>query len=458
MKDKSYQDRRTFIKSVAGIGAGLAAGNISMKAVEGRRGEPGTDVQKESVAGLRTEPLELVRVGLIGLGNRGPSHLRRLLKLDGVVVNALCDQVEAKVVKCQQYCVKEGFSRPEGYSRGKHDYRRLLDRADIDLVIISTPWLWHAPMALETMNSGKHAAIEVPAAVTIEECWQLVDRAEETRKHCIMLENVCYGETELMVLNMVRQGLFGDLLHGEAAYIHDLRKLLFGDHYEESWRIKHAFHRDGNFYPTHGLGPVAQYMNINRGDRFDYLTSMSSPSLGLVQYAAEHLDSTNPLFQQKFRAGDMNTSLIKTAMGRTIMVQHNTTSPRPYTRINLIQGTRGIFRGYKDRIFIEGRSKGHEWENLDAYKEEFTHPLLKKVGAQAKKVGGHGGMDFVMLWRLIYCLRNGLPLDMDVYDAASWSAVSYLSEESVAHRGRSVDFPDFTRGGWKTTTPLGIVS
>jgi hypothetical protein len=275
----------------------------------------------------------------------------------------------------------------------------------------------------------------------------------------MILENCCYGPEELLVLNMVRQGVFGDLLHGECAYNHDLRGELFSHGGEGLWRIHQHVNRNGNLYPTHGLGPIAQYMSINRGDRFDYLTSTSSPSLGLQEYSrSEHVKPENPWHDSSFKCGDMNTTIIKTALGRTIMVQHDTSNPHPYDRINLIKGTKGMFRGYPERIYIEGRTKGGEkFETLDGYKE-FTHPLWKRLESEALKNGGHGGMDFVLNWRLIYCLRNGLPLDIDVYDTAAWSAVSALSEKSVANRSTSVDFPDFTRGGWKTTKPLEIVA
>jgi predicted dehydrogenase len=332
----------------------------------------------------------------------------------------------------------------------------MLKQDNIDIVVISTPWEWHTPMCVHTMQAGKHAFTEVPAAVTAEECWQLVDTAEKTQRNCMMLENVCYGREELMVLNMCRQGLFGELTHGEGAYIHNLRgQMRQYPRGTGSWRTPHHAKRNGNLYPTHGLGPVAQYMSINRGDRFDYLTSVSSPALGRQDFAEHHLPEDHPFRKLKYICGDMNTSLIKTVKGRSIVVQHDTTTHRPYDRVNLIQGTKGTFRGYPNRIAIEK----HGWEeDLKPYYEKYDHPLWKRMGEEAKKAGGHGGMDFLMLWRLIYCLRNEEPLDQDVYDAAAWSAIGPLSEESVANRSNSVDFPDYTRGVWKTAEPLGIVS
>jgi len=332
------------------------------------------------------------------------------------------------------------------------------EKEDLDLVITATPWEWHVPVCVAAMKARKHAAPEVPAAVTVDECWQLVETSEKTRRYCVILENCCYGRSEMMVLNMVRQGLLGELVHGEAGYLHDLRSLKFDpEYYEGMWRLKHSIERNGNLYPTHGLGPVAQCMNINRGDRFDYLVSISSKSMGLNLYAAKKLGPDHPKAKVKYALGDINVSLIRTVNGRTITLYHDCSSPRPYSRINLVQGTKGIFQGYPDRIYIEGKSPEKDtWEPLENYATQYEHPLWK-ARAQDAKGAGHGGMDYMVLYRLIKCLRNGTPPDMDVYDAATWSVVSELSERSVADRGRSVDFPDFTRGKWKTNPPLGII-
>jgi predicted dehydrogenase len=301
--------------------------------------------------------------------------------------------------------------------------------------------------------------VEVPAAVTLDECWELVEAQERAGLHLMMLENVCYGREELMVLNMCRQGLFGELTHGEAAYIHDLREQMKDlERGTGSWRTPEHTMRNGNLYPTHGLGPIAQYMNVNRGDRFDYLVSMSSPALGRALYAREHFPPGHPRNQATYVAGDINSSLIRTVKGRTILLQWDTTTPRPYSRLNLIQGTRGVFAGYPDRIAIEGRGETHQWQDLEPFRAEFEHPLWKRVGAEAERAGGHGGMDFVMLWRIVYCLRNGLPMDQDVYDAASWSSIAPLSERSVANRSLPVDVPDFTRGRYRERAPLPVVS
>jgi len=346
-------------------------------------------------------------------------------------------------------------------------------------------------MSVETMESGKHAFVEVPAATTMEECWQLVNTAERTQKNCMMMENVNYGRDELMVLNMVRKGVFGELLHGEAAYIHDLRwQMKEIDRSTGSWRTYWHTKVNGNLYPTHGLGPVSQYMNINRGDRFDFVTSVSSPALGRAAYAEREFPAGHERRSLKFTAGDMNTSIIKTVKGRSIMVQHDTTSPRPYSRHNLIQGTNGTFAGFPNRIALEdvppaiakiyqqqyeaelaawekAGSQGrkphmqnfHSWDqDMEKWRTEFDHPLWKRMGEEAVRNGGHGGMDFIMLWRMIYCLRNNEPLDQDVYDAAAWSSIFPQSMASVADRSNSKTIPDFTRGAWQTGKPLGIVS
>ena len=416
----------------------------------------------KSVIGLIAPKMELVRVGFIGVGQRGYGHVRRMSHIDGAEIVAICDTHEEVLLRSSNYLTEHGFKKPSLYGDNEHAYKEMLARDDIDIVIISTPWKWHAPMAIDTMNSDKHAFVEVPLALTVEEMWDIVNTAERTQKNCMMMENVNYGRDELMVLNMVRQGLFGELLHGEAAYIHELRwQMKEIEHKTGSWRTQWHAQRNGNLYPTHGLGPVSQYMNINRGDRFDYLTSMSSPAIGRAAYAERTFSKAHQRNQLNYIAGDMNTTLIKTMKGRSIMVQHDTTTPRPYSRHNLIQGTNGVFAGFPNRIALE---KGghldnfHEWEqDMSPWYEKYDHPLWKRMGAEAERNGGHGGMDFLMFWRMIYCLRNGEALDQDVYDGAAWSVISPLSAQSVENRSESISIPDFTRGAWKSATPLGIV-
>jgi predicted dehydrogenase len=372
--------------------------------------------------------------------------------------------LEAGAIRRGLTTVKDkGRPAPATYGDGPEAYRKLLERDDIDAVIISTPWRLHVPMTVAALRAGKHAFVEVPASLTIEGCWELVETAEKTRLHCMMLENCCYGRDELMVLNLCRQGIFGELLHGEGGYLHDLRSQLAEPNVSEGmWRPHEHTLRDGNLYPTHGLGPVAQYMGINRGDRFEHLTSYSSAARGLADYA-KLLPEDNPNRREKFICGDINTSLIRTARGRTIVVEHDTSNCQAYSRINLIKGTKGGFAGYPSRIVADGHGKTHEWDlNIEPWYEKFDHPLWTKAKAAAEKAGvahnSHGGMDFVMRWRLVDCLRNGRPLDQDVYDGAAWSAIGPLSEASVAKRGAPMEVPDFTRGAWKTTPPLAVTA
>jgi hypothetical protein len=387
------------------------------------------------------------RIGMIGVGGRGTSLLKNLLAADGQVV-VLCDIVASKAEHAASLVAAAGQTKPALYTAGPHDYENMLARKDIDLVIVATPWLWHAPMSLAAMKSGKDVAMEVPGAETLEDCWKIVHTSEETRKHCLTLENCCYGYNETLILRMVHEGLFGELLYGEGAYIHDLRDELFSNAGEGLWRRTEHTERNGNLYPTHGLGPVANYMGVQRGDRFGHLVSMSSPQRGLDKYRKDHLKPDDPRWKEHYICGDMNTTLIQTAKGLTITVKHAVSTPHPYDRINLIAGTKGLFQDYPPRIYFDGMNKAEEFGTLDAWSEH-QHPLWKNQGKLAEKVGGHGGMDFIMLYRLLQCVREGLAPDMDVYDSATWAAVAPLSVSSVRKGSAPVEFPDFTRGKWK---------
>ncbi len=400
-------------------------------------------------------PIDIVRIGFVGLGGMGTNHIMNLLRIEGVQIKAVCDIVPDKVERIKNMVKSAGQPEPTGYDRGEWDFKRMCETEDLDLVYTATPWEWHVPVCVAAMENGKHAATEVPAAVTLEECWQLVETAEKYKKHCVMMENCCYNRIELMMLNMVRKGLLGELIHAECGYLHDLREVKFSKDGEGLWRRAHSMKRNGNLYPTHGLGPVAQYMNINRGDKFDYLVSISSKSRGLQEYQ-KRLPEDDPRRKENYVLGDVNVSIIKTYNGCTITVVHDTNLPRPYSRINMVQGTKGIIMDYPPRIYIEGESPNEAFEPLENYAEEWEHPLWKTLGESAKGAG-HGGMDFIEDYRLIECLRKGLPTDMNVYDAAAWSAVSELSERSVAKRGEPQDFPDFTRGRWKEYPPLDII-
>ncbi|MEX2511910.1 MAG: Gfo/Idh/MocA family oxidoreductase [Cyclobacteriaceae bacterium] len=414
--------------------------------------------QHFNMSGFAAPKLEKVRIGFIGLGNRGPAAVVRMSKIAGVEINALCDLRPEMAQKAKER-IKDTPHDPVLYSGGPEEWKKLCERDDIDLVYIATPWELHTPMALYAMENGKHAAVEVPAAITLEECWALVETSERTRQHCMMLENTCYDFFELMTLNMVRQGFFGEIIHGEGAYIHDFIPGIFSKEKWNMWRFRHNASRNGNLYPTHGLGPICQAMNINRGDKMEYLVSVSSNDfvMGDMAKSLAREDSFYEQFVGKPYRGNMNVTTIKTNKGRTIMLQHDVSSPRVYSRIHLLSGTKGAAMKYP----LPGRvSTGHEdWfseEEMKALEEKYQPEIVNRIGELAKKVGGHGGMDFLMDWRLIDCLRNGLPLDQDVYDAALWSSVFPLSEWSVANRSNSIDVPDFTGGSWQGNEPLDI--
>lgn len=413
--------------------------------------------QRFNMSGYAAPKLETVRIGFIGLGMRGPGGVDAMSKIEGVEIKGICDLRPKEVEKVQKM-LEDTSHNPDSYSGSDYAWKEMVDRDDIDLIYIATPWDWHVPMAVYSMEAGKHVAVEVPAAKTIDECWELVETSEKTKKHCMMLENCCYDFFELLTLNMARQGFFGEIIHGEGAYIHDLVDLNFSkDGYEDMWRLKENYQRNGNLYPTHGLGPICQVMNINRGDQMDYLTSLSSNDFTMGKRAKELAseDKFYEPFAGKSYRGNMNTTIIKTKNGRSIMIQHDVSSPRPYSRIHLLSGTKAIARKWPSPKI----AYGHEWISEDEMKvleEKYTPEIVKKVGTMAKKIGGHGGMDFIMRWRLIDCLRNGLPLDQDVYDAALWSSIAPLSEESVKNRAKSVDVPDFTNGAWKKNKPVDI--
>jgi predicted dehydrogenase len=448
-------DRRDFLKSTAAAGVGLALGSRDAAALAEVRAPVPPGVQQGTL--FTAPPIETVRLGLVGVGHQGASHASNFLRIEGVEIRAVCDIVPEKVARVQQRVVAAGFPQPAAYDRGPEDYVRMCEEAELDLVFTSTPWDLHAPVCIAAMRNGKHAATEVPMAVTLDELWAMVETAEQTRRHCVMMENCCYDRTEMMILNMVRQGLFGELLHAECGYLHDLRELKLTDFYEGRWRVRDSIERNGDLYPTHGLGPVAQWMDINRGNQFDYMVAMASPGRGLNRWAAEHIGDDSAEALQHYALGDVVSTLIRTRRGQTILVVHDTNSPRPYSRKILLQGTNGVVRKYPEqRIHIEGRSPAHRWEELLTYREEFEHPIWKELEERSRGAG-HGGMDYIEDFRLIQCLREGAPMDMDVYDGAAWSAVTELSERSISTRSAPQDFPDFTRGAWRQRPPLGVV-
>ncbi len=432
------ENRRRFLARGAGLAGAVALSRMPVMA--------------------QARPLEKVRIGFIGVGGRGTGHVRDLVRIPGVEMKALCDIVPSKVERAQNIVEKAGQPRPESYTRGEQDYKRLCARPDLDMIYIATPWEWHVPMCVEAMKNGKHAATEVPAATSIEECWQLVETSEATGKHCIMLENCCYDRVELMALNMVRKKLLGEMIHGECGYLHDLRALKFSSQGEGLWRLNHAIRHNADLYPTHGLGPVAQTFGINRGNLFDHMVSMASKSYTMHEFAVEKFGADSPQAKLDIKLGDVVSSLIRTRAGQTILVVHNTDSPRPYSRKILIQGSKGLLEKYPTpKIYVEGRGKNDEWQDLETFAAEWEHPLWKALEEKAKG-SGHGGMDYVMNYRLMDCLHKGEAPDMDVYDAAALSAVTELSERSIANHSRTMDFPDFTRGKWISRAPLGVVS
>lgn len=442
--------RRDLLKAATIGGLGLTTLGIASAHGADDDETPNTSSPgQKTMIGVKFEPRDVVRVGIVGVGLRGTSVLGEFLTIDKVLVNAVCDVVKDKCLRAAQMIEKVGQKTPAIYANGERDFERLSSRDDLDFIYIATPWEWHVPQVLSALKEGKHVGTEVPAAYTLEDCWKIVDASERMRRHCLIMENCCYDYAETMVLNMVRAGLLGELVHGECAYNHDLREILFENANEGLWRRRHHTLRDSNLYPTHGLGPMARYMNINRGDRFAQIISMSSSHLGLEAYRKEHVAADDVKWKEVYKCGDYNTSLIKTAKGRTIMLQHNVSTPRPYDRINLIQGTKGIFRDYPPRIFMDGQEGGHNWTTLDKYKEQYESPLWKKQGETARKLGGHGGMDYLMCYRLVQCMREGLEPDIDVYDAAAWSVPGPLSQSSVANGSMPVKVPDFTRGLWQ---------
>ncbi|MDN3686403.1 Gfo/Idh/MocA family protein [Cyclobacterium jeungdonense] len=452
------KNRRDFIKigSLAGLSA-LSGWPTESKSSP----SPGNFMLKPAgfnMSGYAAPALEKVRIGFVGLGNRGPGAVVRMSKIEGVEIKALCDLRPERISHVKER-IKETPHEPAIYTGSEDAWKEMCEREDLDLIYIATPWYLHTPMAVYAMEQGKHAATEVPAAITLDECWQLVEVSEKTRKHCMMLENTCYDFFELLTLNLARQGFFGEIIHGEGAYIHDILDGNFSKtKYYDMWRLKQNM-RNGSLYPTHGLGPVAQVMNINRGDRMEYLVSVSSRDFMMAK-KAKTLAAQDSFYQQfvgkNFR-GNMNTTTIKTNQGRTILLQHDVTSPRPYSRLHTISGT----EAYAQKYPLPGKiSEGHEgWlseEAMQSLEEKYQPPIVKKIGELAKQIGGHGGMDFLMDWRMIDCLRNGIPLDMDVYDAAAWSSIGPLSEWSVANRSGAIDVPDFTRGAWKNNTPVDV--
>lgn len=457
-------NRRNFLKSSLAAGAAAWAGVKVDAGTDARSMQmpqhPPFDVpprKGKSVMDLRCKPLPTLRIGVVGLG-RGHGAVDSFSQMEGTEVVAICDLMPERVARSQETLKKHGRKEAVTYTK-EEDWKKMCERGDIDLIYNATPWELHVPIALYAMDHGKHVAIEVPAALTVADCWALVDKAEEKQLHCMMLENCCYDFFELATLNMARQGLFGEIIHGEGAYIHDLRESKYNGYYKH-WRLEYSKYHTGNPYPTHGLGPVAQIMGINRGDRMQQLSSVSTNQYGLKLWAKNNLkDDERITRSERYKLGDMNTTVIRTEMGKSIMIQHDTTSPRPYSRIHLIQGTDGMAVKYPDeKISLQAQGHGFlDKEKQAQMMKRYEHPLSRYIGERARKVGGHGGMDFIMMWRLAYCLQKGYPLDQSVYDGAAWSSLVELTEWSVLNNNQSVAIPDFTRGAWRDYTSIPVI-
>ena len=410
-----------------------------------------------------------VRMGLIGVGLRGRNHLNLLLRRDDVQVVAMCDIDPDALARSRDMVTKSGRSEVVEITGGDYAYRDLLARNDIDGVIIATPWLWHTRMAVDTMRAGKYAGVEVSAANTLEECWDLVNTYEETGMPCMILENVCYRRDVMAVLQMVREGMFGELIHLECGYQHDLRAVKFNDgkqaygggvefgekaFSEAKWRTHHSVHRNGDLYPTHGVGPVGNYLNINRGNRFLSLTSTATKARGLHKYIVDQAGEDHPNADVEFKLGDVITTVIRTINGESIIVSHDTNLPRPYSLGFRVQGTEGIWMDINDSIYLENVSpQAHRWEDAAPYLEKYDHPLWKRYAERATGAG-HGGMDFFVVHAFVESIKRQTDTPLDAYDAAAWSAVTPLSEQSIAMGNAPMEFPDFTRGRWMQRRPV----
>jgi predicted dehydrogenase len=428
---------------VAGMAAAMPAvlpGRIS-KAEEGR----------SKTAETPSSPL---RFGFIGVGGRGTYLLRLVQQIPGISITAIGDINEGNLNRAVAAVREKGSPAPAGFSNGPKDYRRLLDRADVDAVVIATPVPLHAPMALDALNAGKHVYSEVMAATTLDECWALVDTVEKTGRLYMLAENYCYFRPNMMVLNMIRQGLFGDLTYAECGYVHDTRDIKFNADGSLQWRGEMARDMIGNLYPTHPLGPVAKCMNINRGNRFLSLVSMTTRQAGLNYYAAKRWGADHPAARQKYAVGDSTSTLIQTADGCVIDIRYDGCSARPHPSPAYygLQGTKGAYISDGDRIWLEGRSKRYDWEPAANYLGEFDHPLWREHQDEAAQTE-HGGGDYFVIREFIRALRTGGPVPVDVYDAATWSSITPLSADSIRGQSKMVEVPDFTRGRWKTRKP-----
>ena len=460
-------NRREFLKGTAWMGAAAFAAGCQLNRWGFGEGGQMQNYAYRKLMGRR------IRVGFIGIGGRGTGAVHRVSMIPGIDVVALCDRLQERVdenlkwLKEQKY---PGVDKIKTYV-GDEAYKDLCDFCDCDVVYCATPWALHQPVGLRGLLGGKVALIEVTSALTVDECWELVEASEKYRIPCMQLENAVYGEIELLELNLARLGVLGEINHAEGAYIHDLREVIpsVGKHYntEWVWRYGENMVHKGNRYPTHGLVPLCQTMGINRGDRLDYLVSLESgfANSNYEKFKREFLGDEDPRKKDPpAEMGEMNTTLLKTVRGKSILVQHDVSSPRPYSRIQLISGTKGIVQDYPFRCTFEDKcfdGQTHKWfdeKKAEDIRTKYMHPLWRDVSEMSKKVGGHGGVDFIMDLRWAWCLQNGEPLDMDVYDLAATSCLCELTETSVRNGSKPVSVPDFTRGNWRNVAPWGIVN
>ncbi|ALO06797.1 Oxidoreductase, Gfo or Idh or MocA family [Streptomyces venezuelae] len=455
--------RRKVLRTTAGAaGAGLGIAAFGAPAAQAATASAATTTTAEAttetsaggtprrrgqtMAGVPFDGRSTVRVGIVGLGNRGNGMIGLFLALPWVRVVAVCDPVREKAERAAAKVVAAGQPAPAVYTNGEDDYENLCARSDLDFVYVATPWDQHFPMAKAAMLNGKHVGVECPIAMTIDELWELVDLSEETRRHCMQLENCCYGRNEMRVLRMAHAGRFGQLLHGAGAYNHDLRGLMFSPtYYEGPWRRLWHTRLRGDLYPNHGFAPVANYMDVNRGDRVVSISSFGTPALGLAEYRAEHMPPGDPSWKETYIESDRTISMVQTAKGRLIRLEHDVSTPHPYSRINSLGGTKGVFEDYPARIYLEPDHTNDQWADFSSYAAEFDHWLWKE---HANPPGGHGGMDYIMIYRLMQCVQLGLVPDFDVYDAATWTAPVPLSHASIKANGAPQAIPDFTRGEW----------
>ncbi len=413
-------------------------------------------------------PTKKVKIGVIGTGLRGQDHLKLILKRDDTEIVAICDVNEEMLTLAKKLFIDAKKPLPKIFTGSNYAYEDLIKMPEIDAIIIATPWEWHTPMCIAGLDAGKYVGTEVVLGISLQDHWDVVKTAEHYKGHLMMLENVCYRRDVIAVLNMVRQGMFGEMIHLQGCYQHDLRGVKFNDgkipynsgaefgekgYSEAKWRTNHSVRRNGEFYPTHGIGAIANYININRGNRFLNLCSFATKSRGLHEYIVKKAGASHPNAKVEFKLGDVVTTNISTANGETILLQHDTSLPRPYSLGFRVQGTNGLWMDVNNSLYIEGVSKPHQWSDVKIFLDQYDHPLWKKYGNDAESAG-HGGMDFFIINAFIESVKRKVDTPMDVYDAAAWSAITPLSEQSIQLGNQTVDFPDFTNGKWMSRKPV----